>query len=331
MPVRILLQVRKFFCDEERCSRCIFTEHLPGTVARYSRRSYRSGEALNSITLALGGRAGARLARKLGLLASGPTLLRVIRKSVRPSGAPTPRILGIDEWAWKKGHRYGTMLCDLERGRVIDLLPNRSTETVAAWLSQHPSVQVVRRNRASSFADAIAKGAPKAVQVADRGHLLNNLLDTLIRSLERHRHTMSEVAQNMARQSAPLCQAERHDAALTEASRRTLQKREHRLSIYKELMRLLDAGTTQSAASQQLDVSLRTVQRWLTYGVFPERQHRVFQSIVDTYGPHLEKRYGEGCRNIALLCQEIKAQGFEGQSSTVSTWLRHRFGSPKEG
>ncbi len=103
------------------------------------------------------------------------------------------------------------------------------------------------------------------------------------------------------------------------------------MSIYKELMRLLDAGTTQSAASRQLDVSLRTVQRWLTYGVFPERKHRVFPSIVDTYGPHLEKRYGEGCRNIVLLWQEIKAQGFEGQSSTVRTWLRHRFGSPKEG
>jgi transposase len=193
IPVSILLRARKFFCVEERCSRRIFTEQLPATVSRYARRSCRSSEALSSVTLALGGRAGARLARKLGLLVSGSTMLRALRKRPRPSEFSAPRVLGIDEWAWKKGHRYGTILCDLEQRRVIDLLPNRSTETVAAWLRQHPSVQVISRDRASSFADAIAKGAPKALQVADRWHLMNNLLETLVRSLERHRHTMNEV------------------------------------------------------------------------------------------------------------------------------------------
>ena len=200
--VRILLQARKFFCADERCSRRIFTEQLPGTVARYARRSCRSSEALSSVTLALGGRAGARLARKLGLLASGSTMLRELRKRPRPPAFSAPRVLGIDEWAWKKGHRYGTILCDLEQRRVIDLLPNRSTETVAAWLRQHPSVQVVSRDRASSFADAIAKGAPGALQVADRWHLLNNLLETLVRSLERHRHTMNDVCKQIDSQIA---------------------------------------------------------------------------------------------------------------------------------
>ncbi len=187
--MRILLQARKFFCGDDRCSRHIFTEQLPTTVARYARRSRRSSEALSSITRALGGRAGARLSRELGLLTSGSTLLRELRKRARPPSFHEPRVIGIDEWAWKKGHRYGTILCDLEQRRVIDLLPNRSTETVAAWLRLHPSVQVVSRDRASSFADAIAKGAPGAVQVADRWHLLNNLVETLGRSLERHRPT----------------------------------------------------------------------------------------------------------------------------------------------
>ena len=133
----------------------IFTEPLPGTVACYARRSCRSSEALRWVTLALGGRAGARLARKLGLLASGLTLLRELRKKAYPSASAAPRVLDIDEWAWKKAHRYGTILCDLEQGRVIDLLPDRSTETVAAWLRQHPSVEVVSRDRAGSFGAAI--------------------------------------------------------------------------------------------------------------------------------------------------------------------------------
>ena len=95
------------------------------------------------MTLALGGRAGARLAHKLGLLASRPTLLRTLRKRARLQADRPLRVLGLDEWAWKKGHRYGTILCDLEQGRVVDLLPNRSSETVAAWLHQHPSIEVV--------------------------------------------------------------------------------------------------------------------------------------------------------------------------------------------
>jgi transposase len=314
IPVMIRLRARKFFCDEERCSRRIFTEQLQGTLVRYSRRSRRSKEALSSITLALGGRAGARLARKLGLLASASTLLRELRKRVGPSASSALRVLGIDEWAWKKGHRYGTILCDLEQGRVIDLLPNRSTETVAAWLRQYPSIEVVSRDRASSFADAIAKGAPKAIQVADRWHLLNNLFETLVRSLERHRGTMNEVARQMVCESAAQSFVGEHGEASTTASRRTLMKREHRLGIYQDLNRLLDAGTSQSEASRQLGVGLRTVQRWLASGVFPERKYRAFPSIVDAYGPHLEKRYGEGCRNILLLWQEVRDLGFEGQS-----------------
>jgi transposase len=137
IPVQILLRARKFFCVDERCTRRIFTEQLPGTVGRYARRSCRSSETLSWITLALGGRAGARLARKLGLLASRTTLLRELRRRAHPSTPSCPRVLGLDEWAWKKGHRYGTILCDLEQGRVIDLLPSRDAETLA--LAEQPA------------------------------------------------------------------------------------------------------------------------------------------------------------------------------------------------
>lgn len=132
IPVRISLRVRKFFCEDERCTRRIFTEPLPGMAERYARRSCRASDALSWVTLTLGGRAGTRLARKLGLLASRTTLLHELRRRVSPSAPASPRVLGIDEWAWKKGHCYGTMLCDLEQVRVIDLLPTRDSETVAA-------------------------------------------------------------------------------------------------------------------------------------------------------------------------------------------------------
>ncbi len=328
IPVRILLQARKFFCGNDRCSRRIFTEQLPRTVARYGRRSCRSNEALSSITRALGGRAGARLARELGLLASGSTLLRELRKRARPPSSTEPRVIGIDEWAWKKGHRYGTIICDLEQRRVIDLLPNRSTETIAAWLRQHPSVQVVSRDRASSFADAIAKGAPGAVQVADRWHLLNNLVETLGRSLERHRPTIIEVAKRVNHKCAapPFLLEE----PTTQAVQRTRQNRERRLSRYQEFRSLVDTGMNHCQASRQLGIPLRTVQRWAACGVFPERKHRAYPSIVDAYGSHLEKRYGEGCRKIRQLWQELRELGFEGQVSTVRSWLRQRFGSTRK-
>jgi transposase len=235
-------------------------------------------------------------------------------------------VLGIDEWAWKKGHRYGTMLCDLERGRVIDLLPTRDSETVAAWLRQHPSVEVVSRDRAGAFADAIRKGAPNAVQVADRWHLLNNLIDTLLRSLERHRGTVREVRDRLEASPADQFPLSSDQDSQTLASQRKQQKRKARLELYQQMTELIARGKSQSEAAATVGVSLRTVQRWITTGVFPERKHRVFSSQVDDFGPYLEKRVAEGCTNASQLWREIKQQGYRGNISGVWHWLRRRFG-----
>ena len=127
----------------------------------------------------MGGSAGARLARQLGILVSGSTLLRQLRRKVFADCARAPRVLGIDDWAWRKGHRYGTILCDLERGGVIVLLPDRSAESTEQWLRAHPGAEILSRDRASLYAEAATKAAPPAVQVADHWHLLRNMSEAL--------------------------------------------------------------------------------------------------------------------------------------------------------
>src|SRR6266851_7902256 len=171
IPLEIRLRTRRFFCDADECDRRIFTERLPETTAIYARRTLRMEQALRWLGLALGGEAGARTAERLGLGVSGDTLLRHLRRmALAQKQAPVaPRVLGMDDWAWRKGQRYGTILCDLERRRVVDLLPDRQSNTVAEWLRDHaPSPEIISRDRAGAYAEAAHQGAPQAVQVADR-------------------------------------------------------------------------------------------------------------------------------------------------------------------
>ncbi len=326
LPAYILLQTRRFFCANERCSRRIFTERLPGTVERYARRSCRLRQALTWISLALGGRASARLAGRLGLPASRATMLRTLHDQGHPATTPSPRVLGIDEWAWKKGHRYGTILCDLEAARVVDLLPTRDAETVAAWLRQHPTVQVVSRDRAGAFADAIAKGAPSVSQVADRWHLLNNLLETLIALLERHRGIVREVRDSLRGANAQLSVPHEAEDTPTKALQRKEQNREWRIDLYLRMRELIDKGESQTQAAAALGLGLRTVQRWVACGVFRERKHREFSSQVDAFGPYLEKRVADGCRSATVLWREINREGYQGKIVSVWEWLQRRFG-----
>ena len=194
IPVQIELRVRRFFCNTDGCSQLIFTERLPNTVGRHSRQTCRLSSVLDRITLALGGSAGARLAEQLGIVADGSTLLRGLRQRTRPFLSGSPRVVGIDDWAWRKGQRYGTILCDLERGEVIDLLPDRSADSTAAWLRAHPGIEIVSRDRASLYAEAASKAVPHAVQVADRWHLLRNPTESLASVLAPHHRVMDQAA-----------------------------------------------------------------------------------------------------------------------------------------
>jgi transposase len=172
--VAVQVRARRFRCATADCPRRVFTERLPEVARPRARRSERLADVQRHLGLALGGAAGSRLADKLAMPVSGATLrgatlLRLVAGTELPA-PPAPRVVGLDEWARRRGLTYGTILCDLERRTIVDLLPDRSAETVAAWLRRHPSVRVIARDRASVFGRGIREGAPSAA-ASGRGHL----------------------------------------------------------------------------------------------------------------------------------------------------------------
>jgi transposase len=182
--VKLELRARRFRCLNTLCTQLIFCERLPSVVAHYARKTVRLNASLELIGFALGGEAGARLALELGFLVSPDTLLRRLRQAAQTQTS-TPRIIGVDDFAFRRGQRYGSMLVDLERRCPIDLLPDREAETLSAWLKTHPGIEVITRDRSKAYARGITEGTPAAVRVADRWHLLKNLHDALEKLLKR--------------------------------------------------------------------------------------------------------------------------------------------------
>jgi transposase len=236
--------------------------------------------------------------------------------------------VGIDDWAWRKGHRYGTIVIDLERGCPIDVLEDRLTETVADWLRAHPEVQIVARDRAEAYASGIRQGAPEATQVADRFHLFQNLAATLEAVFSAHHRDLAALHEATRPEPVPL------DAdavaipvappvARPKAQQQMVQKRARRLATYEQVWALHRQGWSQRAIAAHLGCARLTVQRFLRAATFPERQRpRHRPSLLAPFTSYLLERWNAGCRNGTQLYREIKAHGFRGQSTIVCDYVR---------
>ncbi len=325
LPVQLCLTIRRFFCEVASCAQRIFAERFPGLVAPRGRRSTRLQALVTAIGIALGGEPGARLVAELGLTLSPDTLLRSVR-ALPEVTIPTPRVVGIDDWAFRKGHRYGTILVDLERHEAIDLLPDRNADTVAQWFTQHPSVQVVSRDRGRVYAEGARRGAPNAVQVADRFHLMKNLGEALEKLLLHERAALQTAATGEQHtEPAPLKTyggAERTPAQ-ARAEQASQAKHAPKLAQYADIHRLRAAGAQIKHIAETVGVSRKTVYRYLHLDGPPERKrpHRA-RHLLTPYEPYLRQRWTEGCHTKAQLLVEVREQGYPHSARSVYRVLR---------
>jgi len=326
--VRLHLKVKRFRCQSENCSRATFVEVFPDLLEKNARRTVRLYKAQEAIAFALGGQAGSRLASKLQMPISGDTLLRMIRSTPVPSPLE-PAVIGVDDWARRRGRVYGTILVDLERHQVIDLLTDRTAETLAQWLRCHPGVKVVTRDRSMEYARGISEGAPQAVQVADRWHLLINLREALQRLLDRLRPELNALLPAVTSAKPTEIPVFRHRPR-SQAKEITGQTRkQQRQALHAEIQRLQKKELPIRKIARQLGKSPTTVYKYLAMPEFPQRIVRKrIASILDPYRDYLSQRWHDGCRNARQLWREIRQRGYPGTYRQVSRWVYERRPTP---
>ena len=320
--VQIVLRVRRFCCHNATCSRRTFAERLPGLLAAHSRRTHRLTAAQSAVAVALGGEAGARLLPRLAMPTSADTLLRLVRALPLPT-APTPTALGVDDWAFKRGNTYGTLLVDLESRRAVDLLPDRRAETLAAWLRpRRRQIKVVARDRSSEFARGVNLGAPRAVQVADRWHLLQNTREMLTRWLfgvYGRLRRLPPAAMDSSPRRGVRTRAFPRDRTTQAAS---AASRGRSLACDQEVRRRRAAGESLRAIKKATGLARATVRRFARAESFPERAVRPpGPSRLDPFIPWLEERLAAGCVNASALYRELRERGYPGSSRQVHKWV----------
>lgn len=306
--VELVLLVRRFRCRAMHCPARIFAERFPSHVTRpYARRTSRLQGLVRHLGLALGGRPAQALAGRLLLPVSKDTFLRSVRAATEePAGSP--RVVGIDDWAWRKGQRYGTLICDLERRQLIDLLPDREPATVEAWLRARPEIEIVARDRNGGYGGAVARALPGAVQVADRWHLLENASAAFLAAVQRN---MPAIRKAIGVKTLDL-------KLLTAAERLQFEGFQRRPQTNRMVRQMADDRTPVKRIVRLTGLSrglVRQILRGEREDVF-----RIRESSLTPWLPRLEREWNDGCRNGAELWRRLRADGFRGSLRVVGEW-----------
>jgi transposase len=325
--VVVCLAVRRFFCLNPACPQVTFAEQVQGLASRFSRRTPPLTGALSAVAAALAGRAGARLAAGLGIVPpSRQTMIGLVMALPEEEVAAAPQVLGVDDFALRRGHVYGTVLIDMETGDVVDLLPDREAATLKQWLDDHPGVQVICRDRAGAYADGARQGAPDAVQVADRWHLLHNLRQKTYEAAAAHRAAClaapaePQQQQEQQEQQEQEEQEEQEEQAAAAAGEPGLARRTRQR--HADVRALLDAGHTRAAAARILGLSLPTVYKYANAATAEQITAAPRAGILDPWKPYLTGRWNDGIHDAAVLHAEIKARGYKGSDQQVRRFIR---------
>jgi transposase len=321
----IRLLVRRFFCGNPDCPGKTFAEQIQGLTSRRARRTPPLAQMLTAIALALAGRAGARLAALLGLSASRSSLLRLIMALPGPRPG-TVTVLGVDDFAFRRGRDYGTVLVNVDTGAPVDLLRDREADTLAEWLKAHPGTEVICRDRAGAYADGARTGAPQAIQVADRWHLWHNLAEHAEKTVAAHHRCVRDhyaaLEQAAAEQAPDPGQlASRATTAHAENRARVVRARQR----YEQVQALKAEGKTITTVMRELRLAPGTARRYYRAASVDEVVAGTltgWPSKLDDHKPFLHQRWNSGCTNIGQLHREITAQGYRGSYGTVYAYLR---------
>jgi transposase len=319
--VRLCLAVKRYRCCNKACQRQTFAEQLSNWLRAFARRTNQLTKLLYAVSVEVGAEVAHRVFKHLHIRVSGDTLLRVLRQKPIPPSHDL-RVIGVDDWAFKRRRNYGTIIVNLETHQVVDLLPDRTADTLAAWLQAHPTVEIVARDRSTDYSAGIRQGAPQAIQVADRWHLLLNLRQMMERYLTDIYSELSGLSIGAAYQGV----LDQQRPAFIRTNGEIIasnQKRDERLAFYRQVQQMRQAGWNINQLARELSCHPATIRKYYYATTFPERKpHRRGRSILDPYLPYLEQRVQDGCENAQQLWREIQQQGYPGTNRQVMKWLQ---------
>jgi hypothetical protein len=324
--VRVKLRVIRWRCGNAECERQTFADPLPEIASPHARRTCRVAEIVQLLGHGVGGLPGERLMKRLGMPVSDDTILRQLKRCATARGATTTvRIAGIDDWSWRKGCTYGTLVVDLERREVVDVLPDRSAPGTAKWLSRHPEVEIISRDRCGLYAQGARKGAPQARQVADRFHLLQNLRETIETQLSRADRSTGRALLPESNDEGVVTIAYGPGGRGEVAEHRHLTKQAHRRSrqaIFDQLRTLRDAGNSIGDIARETGFGPRSIRKWLKFNAPPDRRATAPKPCSPSYFlDYLSRRWAEGCVRGRELLDETKPRGYTGSFSHLKRLL----------